>query len=186
MYKLKSSKTVYKSQWMVVYEDLITDEEQIALGMFNRINVDDAVTIVPIYEDGSLLMVENYRHAVSTNLLELPGGLIRGNEEEGKQQEEQQQASDTAKKELLEETGYTCDSLQFINWFYTWPGRSTQKNFVFIAKGLKKIQLEQRLEEFEYIKVCKVDREQVMLELKNGRIKSAVTISALLYGYFIE
>jgi ADP-ribose pyrophosphatase len=186
MYKLKSSKTVYKSQWMVVYEDLITDEEQIALGMFNRINVDDAATIVPIYEDGSLLMVENYRHAVSTNLLELPGGLIRGNEEEGKQQEEQQQASDTAKKELLEETGYTCDSLQFINWFYTWPGRSTQKNFVFIAKGLKKIQLEQRLEEFEYIKVCKVDREQVMLELKNGRIKSAVTISALLYGYFIE
>ena len=186
MYKLKSSKTVYKSQWMVVYEDLITDEEQIALGMFNRINVDDAVTIVPIYEDGSLLMVENYRHAVSTNLLELPGGLIRGNEEEGKQQEEQQQASDTAKKELLEETGYTCDSLQFINWFYTWPGRSTQKNFVFIAKGLKKIQTEQRLEEFEYIKVCKVDREQVMLELKNGRIKSAVTISALLYGYFIE
>jgi 8-oxo-dGTP pyrophosphatase MutT (NUDIX family) len=51
--------------------------------MFNRINVDDAATIVPIYEDGSLLMVENYRHAVSTNLLELPGGLIRGKEEEG-------------------------------------------------------------------------------------------------------
>ena len=177
MYKLKSSKTVYKSQWMVVYEDLVTNEEQVALGMFNRINVDDAATIVPIFEDGSLLMIENYRHAVSTNLLELPGGLIRGNEEE---------AYDTAKKELLEETGYTCDSLQFINWFYTWPGRSTQKNFVFIAKGLKKIQLEQRLEEFEYIKVCKVDREQVMLELKNGRIKSAVTISALLYGYFIE
>jgi ADP-ribose pyrophosphatase len=191
MYKLKSSKTVYKSQWMVVYEDLVTnDEEQVALGMFNRINVDDAATIVPIYEDGSLLMVENYRHAVSTNLLELPGGLIRGSEEgegEGEQkQQEQQQASNTAKRELLEETGYTCDTLQFINWFYTWPGRSTQKNFVFIAKGLKKIQLEQRLEEFEYIKVCKVDREQVLRELKNGRIKSAVTISALLYGYFIE
>jgi hypothetical protein len=40
-------------------------------------------------------MVENYRHAVSTNLLELPGGLIRGNE--GEEEREQQQPSNTAK-----------------------------------------------------------------------------------------
>jgi len=72
MYKLKSSKTVYWSKWMAVYEDLVIDEEQGAVGTFNRINVDDAATIVPIFEDGSLLMVENYRHAVSTNLLESP------------------------------------------------------------------------------------------------------------------
>jgi ADP-ribose pyrophosphatase len=184
MYKLKSSKTVYRSKWMAVYEDLVIDEEQAAVGKFNRINVDDAATIIPIFEDGSLLMVENYRHAVSTNLLELPGGLVRGNEE--RDQGEEQRPSDTAKRELLEETGYTSDNMEFINWFYTWPGRATQRNFVFVAKGLKKVQLEQKLEEFEYIKVCKVDREQVMRELKNGRIKSAVTISALLYGYFIQ
>jgi ADP-ribose pyrophosphatase len=181
MYKLKSSKEVYKSQWMVVYEDLVIDEEQVTAGMFNRINVNDAATIVPIFDDGSLLMVENYRHAVSANLLELPGGLISGNGE-GEQEE---QPSNTAKRELLEETGYTCDTLQFINWFYTWPGRATQRNFVFIAKGLKKIQLKQRLQEFEYIKVCKIHRRNIIQELKNGRIKSAVTISALLYGYFI-
>jgi len=76
--------------------------------------------------------------------------------------------------------------MEFINWFYTWPGRATQRNFVFIAKGLKKVQSGQKLEEFEYINVYKVDREQVMRELKNGRIKSGVTISALLYGYFIQ
>jgi ADP-ribose pyrophosphatase len=184
MYKVKSSKTVYKSQWMIVYEDSVIDEEQGRAGIFNRINVNDAATIVPVFEDGSLLMVENYRHGVNMNLLELPGGLIRGNEVGGQQQREQQ-PSDTAKRELLEETGYTCNTLQYINWFYTWPGRATQRNFVFIAKGLEKIQLKQRLEEFEYIEVCKLGRMQVMEELRNGRIKSAVTISALLYGYFI-
>ena len=126
-------------------------------------------------------MLENYRHGVGTKLLELPGGLIRGIEGQ-----ERQRPSDAAKRELLEETGYTCDTLQYINWFYTWPGRATQRNFVFIAKGLEKIQLKQRLEEFEYIKISKVNREQVMQELNNGRIKSAVTVSALLYGYFIQ
>jgi hypothetical protein len=50
---------------------------------------------------------------------------------------------------------------------------------------LKKTQLKQNLEKFEYLKVCKIGREQLMRELKNGRIKSAVTISALLFGYFI-
>ena len=180
MYKLKSSKTVHKSKWMIVYEDSVIDEKKVIVGMFNRINVDDAATLVPIFEDGSLLMVENYRHSASTNLLELPGGLIRGKEEE-----QLEEPSDTAKRELLEETGYTCDTLQFINWFYTWPGRATQRNFVFIAKGLKKTQLKQNLEKFEYLKVCKIGREQLMRELKNGRIKSAVTISALLFGYFI-
>ena len=122
MYKLKSSKSVYKSQWMEVCEDSVTDEERGTVGMFNRINVDDTATIIPIFKDGSLLMVENYRHAVSTNLLELPGGLIRENAE-GEELEQEQQASNTAKRELLEETGYTCDSIQYTNWFYTWPGR---------------------------------------------------------------
>jgi hypothetical protein len=54
-----------------------------------------------------------------------------------------------------------------------------------MAKGLKEVKFEQKLEEFEYTKVCKVNREQVKQELKNGRIKSAVTIAALLYGYFL-
>ena len=76
--------------------------------------------------------------------------------------------------------------MRYINWFYTWPGRATQRNFVFIAKGLKKVQLKQRLDKFEYVKICKVDRECVMEKLKNGRIRSAVTISALLYGYSIQ
>jgi hypothetical protein len=72
-----------------------------------------------------------------------------------------------------------------INWFYTWPARATQRNFVFIATRLKKVS-EQNLEDFEYIKACKITREQAIQELKNGNIKNAVTISALLHGYFVE
>ena len=42
MYKLKSSKTVYRNKWMVVLEDSVIDEELGIVGIFNRINVDDA------------------------------------------------------------------------------------------------------------------------------------------------
>jgi ADP-ribose pyrophosphatase len=178
MYTVKRSIPVYKNEWMALYEDLVNNEKQSTTATFNRIIVQDAVIIVPIFADGSLLIVESYRHGIRTNILELPGGLIN------KKDEQEELPDDAAKRELLEETGYISDTLEFNNWFYTWPGRGTQKNFVFVAKGLKKI-AKQDLEDFEYAKVCVKSREQIIHEIKSGRIKSAITISALLHGYFI-
>ena len=184
MYDLKSSKAVYKSDWMIVYEDSVIDNKKGIEGMLNRITVNDAVIILPIFEDSSILMVINYRHGVGSNLLELPGGLVRANEN----------PSDTARRELLEETGYVCDNLEYINLFYTWPARASQKNFVFVAKGLKrgdnkfneKQQSQNQSERFECIGAAMViSKEQIVQGLKNGTITSAMTTSALLYGYFV-
>jgi 8-oxo-dGTP pyrophosphatase MutT (NUDIX family) len=151
-----------------------------SIKIFNRIKVDDTVIIIPIFEDGSLLMVEGYRHGAGDNLLEFPGGFIEENEE----------PSQAAKRELFEETKHSSDSLELINWFYTWPGRTSQKNYVFVAKGLKnKKDLSQGNNNNNYIqaddderdiKIHKLPREQITAELKNGRrIKSSPTISAL-------
>ncbi|MGA9153198.1 MAG: NUDIX domain-containing protein [Candidatus Nitrosopolaris sp.] len=65
--------------------------------MFNRITVCDTAIVIPLFKDGSLLMVENYRHGVGTDLLELPGGFIN------------EVPLGAARRELIEETGYTCD-----------------------------------------------------------------------------
>jgi ADP-ribose diphosphatase len=169
MYTVKSSNVVYKSPWMVVYEDQVRKSDG-AIGMFNRINVRDSSIIVPLLKDGSLLMVENYRHGARTYLLELPGGLINNDEE----------PLVAAKRELLEETGYECNTIECINWTYTWPGRTTQKNFVFLAKGLEK-RREPNLEEFEYTKIRKLTKELAIQEIRSGNIKSAISISAILY-----
>jgi ADP-ribose pyrophosphatase len=135
--------------------------------------VSDAVIIVPVYENRSLLMVENYRHGAGTSLLELPGGFINKDET----------ALDAARRELLEETGYTCNRLRMKNSFYTWPSRTGQKDFVVVAKGLRK-NIRKNPDESEAIKVCKLSEKRIRRELKHGRIKSAVTISALFEGYF--
>jgi len=85
---------------MTVWEDWVSKEGGVAIGMFNRIEVHNAVIVVPILEDSSLLMVENYRHGVGSSLLEWPGGFINENEA----------GSDAGRRELLEETGYSCNS----------------------------------------------------------------------------
>jgi ADP-ribose pyrophosphatase len=175
-YHITRSNIVYKSQWMTVYEDWVSKEDDGTIGMFNRIKVHNAVIVVPILADSSLLMVENYRHGAGTNLLELPGGFINENEV----------GSDAGRRELLEETGYTCNKIEVMNWFYTWPGRTAQRNFVVVARGLKKLH-DKNLDEFECIKVHKISADKIRRELKRGvKIKSAVTISALLHGYFLS
>ena len=81
---------------------------------------------------------------------------------------------------MLEETGYECNTLEYMNWTYTWPGRTTQKNFVFLAKGLKKHR-NPNLEEFEYTKIRKLTKEIAIQEIRSGNIRSAISISAILY-----
>jgi ADP-ribose pyrophosphatase len=169
MYTVTSSNIVYRSLWIVLYEDQVRKSDGM-IGMFNRISVRDSSVIVPVFKDGSLLMVENYRHGARMKLLELPGGLINCGE----------QPRAAAKRELLEETGYECNTLKYINWTYTWPGRTTQKNFVFLAKGLKKGG-KPILEEFEYTKIRRLPKERVIQEIRSGNIKSAISISAILY-----
>lgn len=169
MYTVTSSNIVYRSLWIVLYEDQVRKSDGM-IGMFNRISVRDSSVIVPVFKDGSLLMVENYRHGARTKLIELPGGLINFGE----------QPRAAAKRELLEETGYECNTLKYINWTYTWPGRTTQKNFVFLASGLKK-RSKPILEEFEYTKIRRLPKERVIQEIRSGNIKSAISISAILY-----
>ena len=58
--------------------------------------------VIPLFKDGSLLMVENYRHGVGTDLLELPGGFIN----------EDEVPLGAARREL---TGYTCNDVEANN-----------------------------------------------------------------------
>jgi ADP-ribose pyrophosphatase len=173
-YQTRRSNVVYTSEWMTVYEDSVSTGDNVTskVGMFNRIEVRDTVIVLPLFKDRSLLMVDNYRHGVGRDLLELPGGFIADNEA----------ALDAARRELIEETGYTCNNLKVVNWFYTWPGRTGQKNFVVLGNGLKK-HSGKNLDDFEFIKVWKLSENKIIRELKNGRIKSALTIAALFEGY---
>ncbi|MGI0073098.1 MAG: NUDIX hydrolase [Nitrosotalea sp.] len=167
MFSTKKTKRVYRSKWLTVYEDLVQGKNG-KLDTFNRIRSHDFVEIVPILKDGSVLMVKNFRYGARAEILELPAGHIEKNEK----------PRTCAKRELLEETGYTCSSLISKGWLYSWPARSNQKAYVFVARGLEPT-FNQSLDDFEYIKIAKVPRNQVARKMRNGQIKNPYAIAAL-------
>lgn len=128
-----------------------------------------AVAIVPILDDEHVIMIRNYRFVVDQVLWELPAGII----EEGETPEI------TAKRELLEETGYSAEKWDPLMQFYTSPGFCDEKIHVYIARNL--VLHEQRLEEGEEISVEILTWREILELLRTGAIVDCKTISALLY-----
>jgi ADP-ribose pyrophosphatase len=172
MHVTKRSKLIYKSKWLNIYEDFVYKNNG-KTARFSRFEIPDIVIIVPIFKDGSVLMLKSFRHGVGKMIFDLPGGFVENNES----------FLTSAKRELLEETGYTCSSLKEKGWFYSTPSRSKQKFHVFIARGLKRV-TSQKLDEFEYIRLVKITEKQLVKKLKDGKINHGHVLASLMLTGF--
>lgn len=122
------------------------------------------VAILPITEDNCIILVEQYRKAVERFLLELPAGKLEVNEE----------PAETAKRELKEETGITANKLEYLLEFYTSPGFTNEKTYLFLAKDL--IQGEPNPDSGEFIKTTKIKIDDLVKMIDRGEILDSKTI----------
>jgi ADP-ribose pyrophosphatase len=176
MFKIIKHVKVYESDWLTVYEDLVDSGQNTKKPeIYNKIITFDTSHIVPILDNGNLLMVETYRIGVGKRLLELPGGFLN----------EGERPRDAAKRELLEETGYSSKVMKYITYSYTWPGRSTQKNHIFCATELTRVE-DPKPEAFELLRTVKLSKKQIANEIRCGRIRSASAISAIFMSYLLH
>lgn len=86
-----------------------------------------AVALVPIDEEGNVLLVKQYRRAADRELLEIPAGTLEIGED----------PLDCARRELQEETGFSATTLESLTAFYPVPGYSTEFIRVYVAAGLQ-------------------------------------------------
>jgi ADP-ribose pyrophosphatase len=129
----------------------------------------NAVALIPITEDGKVVMVNQYRHSAKEVLLELPAGTM----------EKHEKPEECAKRELLEETGYEAEELKKLFSCYLAPGYSTEFIHVFLARNL--VYKGQKLEADEQIKVVKLSLKDALKKIGRCEIKDAKTICSLLF-----
>jgi ADP-ribose pyrophosphatase len=127
-----------------------------------------AVCIVPVDEDGNVLLVRQYRKPAEEAILEVPAGGV----EEGEVSEE------AVLRELQEETGYTADNLQHLSSFWVAPGWATEFMHAYLATNLRPSKLEG--DEDENIEVVRLPFDQAIAMFKTGEIKDGKTIASML------
>ena len=125
-----------------------------------------SVVLVPIDNDGNLLLVRQYRHAAQQDLLELPAGT----------RDRDEPFEECAAREIREETGMEAGKLQKVGDFYLAPGYSTEFMAVFLATELRHNPLQADFDEF--LQVEKIPLKKVVEIFQNGEILDAKSLAA--------
>lgn len=127
-----------------------------------------SAVIVPVFPDGTVALVCQYRHPAVRYLLEIPAGTLNHGEapEEG------------AARELEEELGYAAGSLEKLTEFFVSPGFCEEKMWVFLATDLR--ETKQRLEADEILEVRRLSLTQALEMITDGEIQDAKTIIGLM------
>ncbi len=148
-----------------------TDEVQLPNGKTTTRDIVDhpgAVAIVPILDDGRILLVKQYRYSAGKDILEIPAGTL-----------EKGEAPDTcARRELSEETGYTAGSMKKILTMYMAPGYSNEVIYLYFATQLK--QGEKHTEDDEDITVEAYGADEILEMMEKNTIEDAKTIAGVL------
>ncbi|MEG6585653.1 NUDIX hydrolase [Dendrosporobacter sp. 1207_IL3150] len=131
-----------------------------------------AVAVVPILNDGSILLVRQFRYPVGRVTLEIPAGKLDKGEE----------PDDCAKRELEEETGYKANKLRRLSSILTTPGFTNEVIHLYVAEEL--ILAEQCPDEDEFIDVEVFTKEQIRTLIKSGEISDAKSLLGLLLAGF--
>lgn len=128
-----------------------------------------AAAVVPVMEDGRILMVRQYRNALDRDTLEIPAGGLNGANEHTR---------DAAARELEEETGYRSDHLELLITIRTTVAFCNEKIDIYVAKDL--ISGRQNLDEDEYINVESYTIDELLAKIYSGEMEDSKTVAALL------
>lgn len=127
--------------------------------------------VVPLLEDGRVMMVKQLRYPLGKHLLELPAGKLDKHEDPER----------AARRELEEETGWTAAKLQKLTSIYTTPGFCDEELHVYLGTGLKQSPNGHKREEGEFsMTLHMLSLEQAVEMVESGELQDSKTIIGLL------
>jgi len=127
------------------------------------------IAVIPVDNDGNVLLVRQFRKPVEKELLEIPAGGIDPGED----------AEAAVIRELQEEIGFRPGRLERLGGFYSAPGYATEYIHLYLAADLVPGRL--HAEDTEEIKLVRVPLAQVPELISSGKIEDAKSIAGLLY-----
>ena len=151
--------------------NLFTEKVTLPNGYATTIEFIDhpgAALIVPFLTAGKIILLKQFRPVINSYIYELPAGTLEKNEK----------AIACARREIVEETGYSTARITRLGAIYPVPGYSTEKITIFKAEKLSR--RVKSCEKDEVIHTCRVSKQKVKDLFNKGRIVDSKTICALV------
>ena len=163
-----SGDLVYDGTLLKVRRDLVRlpDGHQ---GVREYIRHPGAVAIVALFDDGSVLLERQFRYPHRREFIELPAGKLDHGEPHG----------DTARRELLEETGYVAAEWRHLGVIHTAIAYTDEAIQLYLARGLTL--KERKLDRGEFLECFSAPFAEALEMIRDGRITDCKSVSALLW-----
>jgi ADP-ribose pyrophosphatase len=163
-----SGELVFDGTLLKVHRDTVRlpDGSQ---GVREYIRHPGAVGIVPLFDDRRVLLERQYRYPHRREFIELPAGKLEPGEPH----------LETAKRELLEETGYVAAEWRRIGVIHTAIAYTDEGIELFLARKLEK--RERKLDQGEFLETLILGFDEAVAMVRDGRITDAKTVAGLLW-----
>ena len=164
--KINNRTTVYHGKVFELVRENVTLENGTTTDL-EFIEHPGATAIIPFLDDKRIVLLKQYRHALKNYIWEIPAGTL----------DPQEEIIRCAKRELIEETGYSAAQWHRLGEITPVPGYSNERIHIFLATELQPA--DQNLDEDEVIQVQAVDFLKAFEMIGDGEIQDAKSIAGL-------
>lgn len=135
---------------------------------FSIVEHPGAVAIVPVHANGDVVLLKQFRPSIGEEIFEIPAGTI----------EKGEAPLATAKREIIEETGFKAKQWSKIAEFFTAPGFCTELMHVYVARGLSPAHADGDAD--EVIRPVRMSLDAALKLIRSKKIRDAKSIAGLL------
>ena len=173
MLRILESTIVLDNHFVKITEEKVRLPNGVINDYYIVTSKSDRAMVLPMLNDGRIILVNEYRHGCRDYVWQLPAGCVDGEEA----------PEEAARRELLEETGYVAEKLEFLGSWYVSPPRMPDKMFAFIGHGcLPGEDPDHILKRLEDVKALIVDWETAVEMVVTNKIKDPHSCAIILWA----
>ena len=170
-FPLARSERIYDSYWCGLRRDMV-ELDNGRLQEYHVFEIHDAVAVVPVLPDGSIVMLWQFRHPHGKTHWEIPAGRV----------DEGEETTAAVERELLEETGYAPGRLEHLAGFYPTNGISPHHAELYVARDCRLVKAPEP-DPSERFSVRVLPEGEVRERLHRGEFEDGFTALALFYWF---
>jgi ADP-ribose pyrophosphatase len=164
------TKQIYKGKVVTLNVDSVKLPNGVTVDL-ETIRHPGAAAVVPMKDDGTVVLIRQFRHAAGGFIYEIPAGKLNLGED----------PLDCASRELEEEVGYRATSFELLSSIFTAPGFADEVIHIYQATGLTKGR--QQLDPDEVLEIVEMPLAQAIRNIESGVIRDGKTIVGLQAVY---